>query len=237
MRRALTGAESVHVVNNNAAAVFLCLTGLARGREVIVSRGELVEIGGSFRIPEIMAASGANLVEVGTTNRTRLADYERAIGPSTALLLQGHPSNLPLPGGPQSGIIAGRKSLLEPLKKHPLSRALRIDKLCLAALAATLRLYADERRAAARGAGLAMMGEGGGSGAGPPARAWPFPTPGFARRSWMRGSGRGIPRSWAGSRKAGFSSTCEPSGTRNWGSLPAPFWARGGRVGGPRVEC
>jgi L-seryl-tRNA(Ser) seleniumtransferase len=206
MLLALTGAQSVHVVNNNAAAVFLCLAGLARGREVIVSRGELVEIGGSFRIPEIMAASGANLV---------------AIGPATALLLKVHRSNfritgfteevpaaelavlgdkLGIPvmedlgsgavfdfaeagipgtptvrqalgqgpgivtvsgdkllGGPQAGIIAGRSDLVKPLKKHPLSRALRIDKLSLAALAATLRLYADERRAAARVPVLGMI--------------------------------------------------------------------------------
>jgi len=217
----LTGAESVHVVNNNAAAVFLCLAGLARGRDVIVSRGELVEIGGSFRIPEILAASGANLVEVGTTNRTRLADYERVIGPATALLLKVHRSNfrisgfteevqtadlaslgdrLGIPvledlgsgavfdfgeagipgtptikqaldqgpgivtvsgdkllGGPQAGIIAGRNDLVEPLKKHPLSRALRIDKLGLAALAATLGLYADERMAAERVPVLGMI--------------------------------------------------------------------------------
>jgi L-seryl-tRNA(Ser) seleniumtransferase len=218
---ALTGAQSVHLVNNNAAAVFLCLAGLARGRDVIVSRGELVEIGGSFRIPEIMAASGANLVEVGTTNRTRPADYESAIGPATALLLKVHRSNFritgfteevpaaelavlgekhkipvmedlgsgavfdfgeagipgtptvrqalgqgpgivtvsgdKLLGGPQAGIIAGRSELVEPLKKHPLSRALRIDKLSLAALAATLLLYADEKRAAARVPVLRMI--------------------------------------------------------------------------------
>ena len=217
----LTGAESVHVVNNNAAAVLLCLAGVARGREVIVSRGELVEIGGSFRIPDILAESGATLVEVGTTNRTRLSDYERAAGPRTAMLLKVHRSNFrmsgfteevtaselavlgdrigipvmedlgsgalfdfqaagipgtptvrqalrqgpgivtvsgdKLLGGPQAGIIAGRSALVDPLKRHPLSRALRMDKLCLAALAATLRLYADERRAAARIPVLRMM--------------------------------------------------------------------------------
>lgn len=220
----LTGAESAHVVNNNAAAVLLCLAGLARGREVLVSRGELVEIGGSFRIPDIMAESGASLVEVGTTNRTRLRDYENAATARTALLLKVHRSNfsvsgfteevsaaelsslgtrLGIPvmedlgsgaifdfsaagmpgtptvrqalsqgpgivtvsgdkllGGPQAGIIAGRKDLVDPLKKHPLSRALRIDKLCLAALSATLALYADERRAAASVPVLAMMTEG-----------------------------------------------------------------------------
>jgi L-seryl-tRNA(Ser) seleniumtransferase len=218
---ALTGAQSVHVVNNNAAAVFLCLTALARGRDVIVSRGELVEIGGSFRIPDIMAASGANLVEVGTTNRTRLTDYERAVGPATALFLKVHRSNfritgfteevttaelaslgkrLRIPvmedlgsgaffdfsqagilgtptirqalaqgpgivtvsgdkllGGPQAGIIAGRKDLVDPLKQHPLSRVLRIDKLCLAALSATLRLYADERWASTQVPVLRMI--------------------------------------------------------------------------------
>ncbi len=219
----LTGAEAAHVVNNNAAAVLLCLAGLARGREVLVSRGELVEIGGSFRIPDIMAESGATLVEVGTTNRTRLQDYENAVTSKTALLLKVHRSNfsvsgfteevsaamlgslggrLGIPvmedlgsgaffdfssagipgtptvrqalangpgivtvsgdkllGGPQAGIIAGRKVLVDPLKKHPLSRALRVDKLCLAALAATLALYADERRAASRVPVLAMMFE------------------------------------------------------------------------------
>ncbi|MBI5575125.1 MAG: L-seryl-tRNA(Sec) selenium transferase [Deltaproteobacteria bacterium] len=223
----LTGAESAHVVNNNAAAVLLCLAGLARGRDVLVSRGELVEIGGSFRIPDIMAESGASLVEVGTTNRTRLEDYEKAVTSRTALLLKVHRSNfsvsgfteevspaalsslgdrLGIPvmedlgsgavfdfsaagipgtptirqalsqgpgivtvsgdkllGGPQAGIIAGRKALVEPLKKHPLSRALRIDKLCLAALAATLSLYADERRAAVRVPVLSMLTEGEGA--------------------------------------------------------------------------
>lgn len=222
--RALTGAEAVHVVNNNAAAILLCLAGLARGREVIVSRGELVEIGGSFRIPDILSESGATLVEVGTTNRTRLSDYERAAGHRTALLLKVHRSNFhitgfteevtgsglamlgarigvpvmedlgsgavfdfqaagipgtptirqaleagpglvtvsgdKLLGGPQAGIIAGRRDLVDPLKRHPLSRALRMDKMGLAALSATLRLYADERRAAARVPVLAMLLEG-----------------------------------------------------------------------------
>ncbi len=221
MLRALTGAECVHAVNNNAAAVLLCLAGLARGREVIVSRGELVEIGGSFRIPEIMVESGARLVEVGTTNRTRLADYERAITGQTALLLKVHRSNFALRGfteevpagelarlggragipvmedqgsgalfdfgahgirdalslrralaagpgivtasgdkllgGPQAGIILGKEELVAPLKKHPLSRALRLDKLRLAALASVLRLYADERRAQARVPVLRML--------------------------------------------------------------------------------
>jgi len=211
MLRALTGAECAHAVNNNAAAVLLCLAGLARGREVIVSRGELVEIGGSFRIPEILSESGARLVEVGTTNRTRIADYERAITGQTALLLKVHRSNFSmhgftedvsagelaglgrragipvledqgsgalldlspfgipgarslrqalaagpgivtasgdkLLGGPQAGIIVGKEELVGPLKKHPLSRALRLDKMRIAALAAVLRLYADERRA------------------------------------------------------------------------------------------
>ncbi len=199
--RDLTGAEDVHVVNNNAGAVYLVLNTLAFGKEVIVSRGELVEIGGSFRIPDIMRASGARLVEVGTTNRTRLSDYERAISPDTALLMKVHRSNfymegfveevkpeellsLGLPvyydmgsgsllnlkdlgintqepsfeegirkgmhivsgsgdkllGGPQAGIILGKRELIERIKKNPMSRALRIDKLTLAGLEMTLRL-------------------------------------------------------------------------------------------------
>jgi len=219
--RALTGAECAHVVNNNAAAVLLCLAGHARGREVIVSRGELVEIGGSFRVPDIMAESGARLVEVGTTNRTRLSDYENAVTGQTALLLKVHRSNFSvhgfteevcaadlarlgaragipvmedqgsgalidlapfgipgaaslrqvlaagpglvtasgdkLLGGPQAGIIVGKEDLVAPLKRHPLSRALRVDKMCLAALSAVLRLYADERRARDRVPVLRML--------------------------------------------------------------------------------
>ncbi len=200
--RDLTGAEAVHVVNNNAGAVYLVLNTLAFCREVVVSRGELVEIGGSFRIPDIMRASGAKLVEVGTTNRTRLSDYERAISPETALLMKVHRSNfymegfveevkpeellpLGLPlyydmgsgslvnlrrfginteepsfeecikkgihvvsgsgdkllGGPQAGIIVGKGELIERIRKNPMSRALRIDKLTLAGLEMTLRLY------------------------------------------------------------------------------------------------
>ena len=210
--RDLTGAEAAAVVNNNAAAVLLCLSALAAGREVVVSRGELIEIGGSFRIPDVMRLSGARLVEVGTTNKTHPADYERAIGGDTALLLKVHRSNfhivgftaevelgelvalgrargvatmmdlgsgcllppaevaaLGLPaepdvagavasgvdlvtfsgdkllGGPQAGVIAGRADAVALVKKHPLMRAVRPDKLTLAALHATLRLHRDGR--------------------------------------------------------------------------------------------
>jgi L-seryl-tRNA(Ser) seleniumtransferase len=200
--RRLTGAEATLAVNNNAAAVLLALAALAEGREVVVSRGELIEIGDGFRIPDVLERSGARIVEVGTTNRTRAADYDRAVGPGTALLLRVHQSNfrvvgfaelprvdelaavarrhgLPLVddlgsgvltefpgepsvkeslaagadlvcfsgdkllGGPQAGIVAGRADLVERLRRHPLQRALRADKLTLAALEGTLRLYLD----------------------------------------------------------------------------------------------
>jgi L-seryl-tRNA(Ser) seleniumtransferase len=201
---ALSGAEDALVVNNNAAAVLLALVVWASGREVVVSRGELVEIGGGFRIPEVIGQSGARLIEVGTTNRTRLQDYASALGPETALILKVHRSNfdmvgftsevpiadlsrlarekgLPLfydagsgnllpglnateppisahlhagadlvmfsgdklLGGPQAGILVGQRRLLAPLRKHPLMRALRPDKLCLVALRATLLLLRD----------------------------------------------------------------------------------------------
>ena len=205
----LTGAESAFVVNNNAAAVLLLLSALTAGGEVVVSRGELVEIGGSFRVPDIMSACGAVLREVGTTNKTRIADYAAAIGEPTRALMKVHTSNyrivgftkspsreelaalahahgLPvfedlgsgslldmellgihgepavqdsvragvdvvtcsgdkLFGGPQAGVIVGKKKYVDVLKRHPLARALRVDKMTLAALEETLRAYAEGR--------------------------------------------------------------------------------------------
>jgi L-seryl-tRNA(Ser) seleniumtransferase len=209
--RRVTGAEAALVVNNNAAGVLLALAALAEGRDVLVSRGELIEIGDGFRIPDVLARSGARLVEVGTTNRTRAADYEQAIGPETAVLLRVHQSNfrlvgftelpslaelakvaqrheLPLVddlgsgalspsntallreepsvlesleagadlvcfsgdkllGGPQAGIVVGNAELVERLRRHPLQRAVRADKLTLAALEGTLALYLEPERA------------------------------------------------------------------------------------------
>lgn len=209
--REITGAEDALVVNNNAAAVLLCLSTLSKGKEVIVSRGELVEIGGSFRIPDVMMSSGAILREVGTTNKTHLYDYERAINDNTALILKVHKSNyrvigfadevsiegivklgrkhrIPvmfdlgsgclidlkpfgiydepavadivrtgvdlttfsgdkLLGGPQGGVIVGKKEHIERIQKNPLTRAMRIDKLTLAGFEATLMEYIDEEKA------------------------------------------------------------------------------------------
>ena len=219
--RELTGAEDAIVVNNCAAALVLALDALARGREAIVSRGELVEIGGSFRVPDIMAKSGATLVEIGTPNRTHLDDYRRALGPETGAILKVHRGNfalegfvaevavrelvpvareagvpllhdlgsgllLPLDeygltgeitardalgagaslvmmsgdkllGGPQAGIIVGEASLIARLRANPLARALRVDKMTLAALEATLALYRDPARAAREIPALAML--------------------------------------------------------------------------------
>jgi L-seryl-tRNA(Ser) seleniumtransferase len=201
----LTGAEAAMVVNNNAAAVLLVLTGLAKRKSVLISRSQLIEIGGGFRIPDVMKQSGAKLLEVGTTNRTHLRDFEEALDDRTALILQAHHSNFriigfttepsleelvkignehnipvvhdlgsgslfdtidfglgheptiqeslaagvsvvtfsgdKLLGGPQAGILIGKKTFIDKLRKHPLARAIRPDKLCLAALAATLRHY------------------------------------------------------------------------------------------------
>ncbi|MDO6355363.1 L-seryl-tRNA(Sec) selenium transferase [Caloramator sp. CAR-1] len=217
----ITGAEAAMVVNNNAAAVMLVLSTLAKGKEVIVSRSQLVEIGGSFRVPAVMEQSGAKLVEVGTTNKTHLYDYENAINENTALILKVHQSNfkilgftkeisleelvelgkkynlpvvedigsgvlidfskygLPyeptvqesikrgadvvtfsgdkLLGGPQAGIIVGKKHLIDRMKKNQLTRALRIDKMTLAALEATFKLYLDEERAIKEIPALRMM--------------------------------------------------------------------------------
>lgn len=221
--RRLTGAEAAMVVNNNAAATLLVLTALARNREVIVSRGELIEIGDSFRLPDIMAESGARLVEVGTTNRTRLSDYANAINPETAILMKIHKSNYritgyaqsvaleelvelglthyvpvvhdlgsgclldmagqglegeptalrsiasgaalvtfsgdKLLGGPQAGLIAGASVYLDSLRKHPLARALRVGKMTVAALQATLIQYLDAEEARGAVPALRMLTE------------------------------------------------------------------------------
>lgn len=215
------GGEAALVVNNNAAAVMLVLSTMAKGKEVIVSRGELIEIGGAFRIPEVMEQSGAKLVEVGTTNKTHLRDYEAAITENTAAILKVHTSNyrimgftssvdseelLPLKekygipviedlgsgvlvdlskfglsyeptvsscikkgvdvvtfsgdkllGGPQAGVIVGRKEYIEKMKKNPLTRALRVDKFTISALEATMRLYLDEKTAISRIPTLRML--------------------------------------------------------------------------------
>jgi L-seryl-tRNA(Ser) seleniumtransferase len=206
---ALTGAEDALAVNNNAAALLLALAALARRKDVLVSRGELIEIGGEFRLPDIMSASGARLVEVGTTNRTRLADYRRALSDRTGLILKVHPSNYrvvgfseapnlgalaemarkanvpllydigsgllhrargvpaeepaadealragadlacfsgdKLLGGPQAGILLGRHDLVERLRRNPIARAVRVDKMTVAALEAVLAMYAGGRR-------------------------------------------------------------------------------------------
>lgn len=217
----ITGCEAALVVNNNAAAVMLALSSLSKGKEAIVSRGQLVEIGGSFRIPAVMEQSGARLVEVGTTNRTHLYDYKNAINENTGVMLKVHQSNykilgfteevsieelvslgqehdIPvmedigsgvfidltkygvsyeptvqesihrgidvvtfsgdkLLGGPQAGIIAGKKKYIEMMKKNQLTRALRIDKMTLAALEATLRIYLDEERVIREIPGITML--------------------------------------------------------------------------------
>ena len=297
LRAAVPAAGAVHVVNNNAAALVLAATALAAGREIIVSRGELIEIGDGFRLPDLLQSTGARIREVGTTNRTALADYQRAIGADTAFILKVHPSNsviegftasvgvgelawprgaggrrhrlrpaaphplLPdepdadswlragaglvtasgdkLLGGPQAGLLLGRADTVTRLARHPLARALRVDKLTLAALEATLTGPAPpvaqalaatpesiraraEAQAAAAGRRWRRL-PGGASGrrrrrrrrprcAAAERRAVP------ARARWRRRCGRArrcaaatCPRSSAGSRAAGCCSTCAPS--------------------------
>ncbi len=219
--RELTGAEDALIVNNNAAAVFLAISALAAGKEVVIARGQLVEIGGSFRIPDVIRSAGARLVEVGTTNKVRLSDYADAVTPDTALLLRVHPSNfrivgfteepaleemtalgreLGIPvmddlgsgalidlsryglvaeptvhasvaaqaevvtfsgdkllGGTQAGLVIGRKDFLTRMKRHPLMRVLRVDKLTLAGMEATLRMYRDEATALRENPTLAAL--------------------------------------------------------------------------------
>lgn len=223
----LTGAEAAMVVNNGAAAILSCLSALASGKEVVASRGELVEIGGSFRMPDVISQSGAVLREVGTTNKTHLRDYEQAIGDATAILLKSHTSNFSivgftstpdrkelsalarshgkilvedlgsgvlidlapyglkeepvvgavievgvdlvtfsgdkLLGGPQAGIIAGKRALVEAVRRHPIARAVRIDKLSLAALRATLELYRPPHDPTSRIPVLKMLAESAGT--------------------------------------------------------------------------
>jgi L-seryl-tRNA(Ser) seleniumtransferase len=216
LARELTGADAALAVNNCAAATLLAAAALAAGRELVVSRGQLIEIGGAFRIPDVVAQAGARMVEVGTTNRTRLSDYARAITPDTAALLRAHPSNFrtvgfveeveiealcglgvpviddvgsgvladdvpaladepavrrsvragaavvcfsgdKLLGGPQAGLLVGEREAIAACRRHPLARAVRIDKLSLAALEATLRLYRDPAHARTAVPVLAML--------------------------------------------------------------------------------
>ena len=299
--RRLTGAEAALVVNNCAGALLLALAALAEGREVLVSRGELIEIGDGFRIPDVLERSGARLVEVGTTNRTRAADYERAVGPrrrrcspctSRTSGSSASPSGrrlaelaavaarhaLPLVddlgsgafapledeptareslaagadlvtfsgdkllGGPQAGIVVGRADLVERLRRHPLQRALRADKLTLAALEGTLALYLDPERARVGGAGAADAARARRDGAQRGPSAWrsssaarsrrPSPvsaaarcrsrscraSPAPSRRSWP-------PRSAAASRPSSASSATDAACSTAARS-PTPRWTR-----------
>ena len=272
----LTGAQAGLAVNNNAAALLLCLAAVAGGGEVLISRGELIEIGDGFRIPDILAQSGARLVEVGTTNRTVTADYERALTPDTRAILRVHQSNfrmvgftaraqldelsglasargiplvddlgsgalLDLPlldeptarssveagaalvcfsgdkllGGPQAGIVVGHAEQVARVKRHPLARAMRIDKLSLAALEATLELYRDPARGAGRDPGAdrrSRAGRGGAPACRAPRRAAGRRADGDARRGSAAGrcpcsSWRASPVPWTGATSS--RSACE----------------------------